>query len=102
MRAAGQRVVGQYVTVSTEVALQRNIERSKKTGRLPPEEMLRNCHASVSKVVPEAIQAGLYDEFDLWDTESGVQKVATVRDGKTQILNQELWKKFLAKAKEQA
>jgi predicted ABC-type ATPase len=98
MRAAGQRVVGQYVTVSTEVALQRNIERAKKTGRLPPESMLRLCHANVSRVVPEAIQAGLYDEFDLWDTESGVQKVATVRDGKTQILNQELWNKFLAKA----
>lgn len=97
MRAAGQRVVGQYVTVSTEVAIQRNIERAKKTGRLPPESMLRNCHASVSRVVPQAIEAGLYDEFDLWDTENGVQKVATVRDGKTQILNQELWDKFLAK-----
>lgn len=99
MRAAGQRVVGQYVTVSTEVAIQRNIERAKKTGRLPPESMLRLCHASVSQVVPQAIEAGLYDEFDLWDTESGVQKVATVRDGKTQILNQELWNKFLAKGK---
>lgn len=100
MRASGQKVVGSYVTVPTEMAIQRNIERAKKTGRLPPESMLRLCHKSVSNIVPQAIQAGLFDQFDLWDTENGVQRVASVQDGKLQVHNPELWKKFVAKGTE--
>ena len=98
MRASGQRVVGQYVTVPTELAIQRNIERAKKTGRLPPESMLRACHSSVSAIVPQAIEAGLFDQFDLWDTENGVVNVAKVENGKLNILDQKLWEKFKAKA----
>jgi predicted ABC-type ATPase len=97
MKASGQKVVGHYVTVPTEVAIARNAERAKKTGRLPPVKMLRACHAGVSQIVPKALEAGLFDEFDLWDTETGVKRVATVRNGQTQILDQGLWGKFLAK-----
>lgn len=100
MRKAGQRVVAQYVTVPTEIALQRNIERAKKTGRLPPESMLRACHASVSKIVPEAVNAGLFDEFALWDTENGVVQVASIEGGKFVVHDQALWKKFLDKGQE--
>ena len=100
MRKAGQRVVAHYVTVPTELAIQRNIERAKKTGRLPPEAMLRTCHSAVSRIVPEAIKQNLFDEFALWDTENGSVKVASGIDGKFQIHDEQLWKKFLAKGQE--
>jgi predicted ABC-type ATPase len=98
MREAGQKVIGHYVTVPTEVAIQRNIERAKKTGRLPPEDMLRNCHASVSQIVPKAVDGKFFDEFALWDTTNGVVKVASQQNGgQLQIHDPKLWQDFIAK-----
>ena len=100
MKAAGQKVVGAYVTVPTEVAIERNRERAKKTGRLPPESMLRACHKSVSAVLPKAIEDGLFDEVQLFDTSNGVKQVASAKGGKMQIHDQGLWNTFKAKANE--
>jgi len=68
MRANGHRVVANYVTVDTEVALARNIARAKQTGRMVPESYVRQTHSNVSRVFSEAIEAGLFDEAYLWDT----------------------------------
>ena len=100
MKAAGQKVVGAYVTVPTEVAIDRNRERAKKTGRLPPETMLRACHKSVSAVLPTAIEKGLFDEIQLFDTSNGVKRVASAKGSKVEIHDKGLWDTFKAKAHE--
>lgn len=100
MRAAGQKVVGAYVTVPTEVAIARNRERAKKTGRLPPETMLRACHKSVSAVLPSAIEKGLFDEIQVFDTSDGVKKIASARGTKMEVHDSKLWDTFKAKANE--
>jgi predicted ABC-type ATPase len=68
-KEAGYKAEGIYVTCSTEEAVRRNIERAAKTGRLPPEQMLRDTHANVSRVVPQALKDGIFDKFELYDTE---------------------------------
>lgn len=100
MKAAGQKVVGAYVTVPTEVAIERNRERAKKTGRLPPETMLRSCHKSVSAVLPTAIEKGLFDDVQVFDTSNGVTKIASAKGGKLEIHDKALWDTFKAKANE--
>jgi len=100
MKAAGQKVVAAYVSVPTEMAIDRNRERAKKTGRLPPESMLRACHKSVSEVLPKAIEKGLFDDVQVFDTSSGVKKIASAKGGKLEIHDQGLWDTFKAKANE--
>lgn len=104
MRKDGRKVSANYVTCDTETAVQRNIERAKKTGRLPPEAMLRACHKSVSKVVPELIKMGAFDKFNLFDTNhpSGAVHVASAEGTKLTIHNQELWDRFIAKGHDAA
>ena len=101
MRARGAKVIANYVTVDTNTAVARNIERAKKTGRLPPESMLRACHKIVSDVVPKAVEAGLFDEFNLFDTNgNGATKVASSKGSQMSVHDQGLWDRFLAKANE--
>ena len=59
----------EYTTCSTKEALRRNLECARKTGRLPPESMLRAVHRGVSQVLPAAVEKGLFDSARLWDTE---------------------------------
>jgi predicted ABC-type ATPase len=100
MRATGHQVKAAYVTVDTETALERNRERAKKTGRLPPEAFVRECHAAVSKIVPEAIRQGLFDEVTVYDTNSYGQSIPVVsaKGNQMQVHDNELWTRFLAKA----
>jgi predicted ABC-type ATPase len=99
MRSAGQKVVAHYVTVDTETAVQRAMARAQKTGRLVPEQFIRNNHADVSRVAPEAVARGLFDEFTLWDTNSGTKKVASAQGSKLTIHDQKAWDAFVAKGK---
>ena len=101
MKENGAKVVANYVTVQTETALERNRARAAKTGRLPPEEMVRQCHKVVSQVVPEAIKRGLFDEFSLYDTNgSGAKKIASAKGKELTIHDEHLWNQFLAKGHE--
>lgn len=110
MRDAGQKVVAHYVTLNTDEAVRRSMKRAedglKETGvgRYVPEAYLRETHRNVSRVVPEAIKRGLFDEFDLWDTEvpkgQDPLHVATGRGKDLVIHDQKLWERFLAKANE--
>lgn len=104
MKQKGQKVVAHYVTVDTEVAVARNEARYKATGRMVPEEFVRNTHAQISEVVPQAIDKGLYDEFALWDTntEGEVILVAEASGTNLVIHDDEAWQAFLAKANPEA
>jgi predicted ABC-type ATPase len=97
----GFRVVADYVTVPTNVAVKRVYDRGIKTGRFVPEADVRNTHKEVSRVLPRAIADGLFDEMTLWDTSTPILiKVAVAKGRQLTILNTELWQRFLAKGEE--
>ena len=100
-KAAGYRAEAVYVTCSTEEAVRRNLERAAETGRLPPEQMLRSTHANVSKVVPQALKEGIFDKFELYDTEVQTNGrptlVVSARGKDVTIHNEELYKAFVKK-----
>ncbi len=101
MRAAGATINADYVTCDTETAWQRALGREQATGRGVPESYLRATHASVSEIVPLGIDARLWDNFRLWDT-NGSQPVlvASYADkGPLTIHDQAACDAFVAKAK---
>jgi predicted ABC-type ATPase len=100
-RENGYRINAEYATCSVETAVARNKARALKTGRLPPESMLRSVHESVSSVLPRAVTAGLFDNVRLWDTEAGGEPVLVMSaKGKIVTVHHEgLWETFKAKAK---
>ena len=100
IRDGGGTVVAHYVSVPTKVAIKRNRKRAAKTGRLPPETMLKNTHKAVSAVVPKAIKAGLYDKITIWDTNGKPVKVASAEGTKLQIHDSVKFKRFTKKGKE--
>jgi predicted ABC-type ATPase len=103
-RQAGYKVHAEYVTCSVDEAVRRNIERAKKTGRLPPEAFLRHTHKTVSQILPQAIAEGVFDHVRLWDTEhpgpdGKPTLVATGAGSQLTVHNQQLWDSFVAKGK---
>ena len=101
-RKTGAKVKATYVTVDTEVAVERNRIRAEKTGRLVPEAFVRNTHKVVSQIVPKAIAEGLFDEIQVFDTnKDGEVRLAASAKGKTLVIHdQELWDNFVAKGNE--
>jgi|GEM_PF-4533400 len=100
MRDMGYEVKAKYVSADTNVAADRNWDRFLKSGRLPPEWMLRNVHADISRTLPKAIKSGLFDEVELFDTNltGKLRKVASQKGGKgLTVHNKKLWDDFLKK-----
>jgi hypothetical protein len=107
-QAAGYQVNGTYVTAPTDLAWERSQARGDKTGREVPETTLRDTHASVSAVLPQA--APLFDSMRLVDSTMGPlnaqgystgQIIATATKGNDiQVADQEAYDRFLAKANE--
>lgn len=98
LRSTGHRVVAHYVTVDTETAVERSNQRALKTGRMVPSDFIRANHRAVSQVVPKAIQAGLFDEFTLWDTNEGESRaIARATGRKLEVLDANAWANFLTK-----
>lgn len=102
MRNAGQKVIGHYVTVSTEEALRRNQARALETKRMVPEATVRSTHKGVSQILGQAIKAGLFDEVTLWDTEGNGSpvKVVEATGSNLNVIDKALWRKFQLKATE--
>lgn len=100
-KAAGCRVEGVYATVPTDVALARSAARAEKTGRVVPNDVIRQTHKKVSQVLPEC--AEYFDDVKLYDTTDGAILIATGGGGKplTPVKGQEKrFKSFLEKANE--
>ena len=101
LQAKGARVEAEYVTVPTQVAVDRSNARGEKTGRFVPEETVKMIHAKVSQILPEAVKHNLFDSVRLWDTTTKVPTlVMSQKDGHTTIHDGELWKSFMAKGKQ--
>jgi predicted ABC-type ATPase len=104
-RAAGAKeVVAEYVTVPTEIALERARIRGEETGRFVAPDVLRSLHKGVSEILPRAVQNKIFDRVRLWDTNvpmgQSPKLVMEQNKGKTVIHDQAGWDAFLAKAKE--
>ena len=97
-RAQGYKVVGNYATVPTDVAIARANDRGRKTGRYVPETVIRQTHAGVSSVFPQV--AGKFDEINLFDTTGRPRLIAKGGKGKLNIIDQAGYDSFLAKASE--
>lgn len=102
-RKQGQRITAHYVTVDTDEAVRRMLERAARPGpdfgRKVGVKVLKEIHAGVSQVLPRAMADGLFDEATLWDT-NGIAplKVATSgRAGKITIHDETAWQRFLKK-----
>ncbi len=101
MKRGGRKLVANYVTCDVKTAIKRNLKRAAETGRLVPENMLRDNHRSVSQLVPELLKAGVFDSFKLYDTSSGKTiHVASAAGSKLAVHDPELWNSFLAKGKQ--
>lgn len=95
-RAAGYRVEGHYVTVPTDVAVQRANARGAQTGRYVPESVIRGTHSGVSRTLPEVYSD--FDAVDLYDTRgNSLEHVMSWRDGSFTVHDNGLWDEFVAK-----
>lgn len=108
MRAAGHTVVAKYVSLPTDMAVKLAHERGMKlaaagkVGRFVPESYLRETHAAVSRTFAAALQQGLFDRADLYDTtiHGNMRKVVSAVGKDITVHDKELWRTFLAKGSE--
>jgi predicted ABC-type ATPase len=100
-RDAGYNVVADYVTIPTDVAVNRAMERAIMSGRVVPEAQIRMIHRDVSRTLKEAVDRKIFDKVRLWDN-SGANPILVMeqRGGVTKILRPDLWDDFLRKADE--
>lgn len=102
-RANGYQVVANYVTVPTEVAIERANARARDVnsssfGRFVPESVMRATHAGVSEVFPQV--AGNFDRVNLWDNTGRTPKLlARGGKGALEIVDQAGYQAFLDKAR---
>ena len=101
-REAGFQTHAAYVTVNTDEAVRRSMQRAQETGRFVPEEFIRATHSSVSDTFSQAIQRDLFDTAELWDTNGGTPSLvgSKAEGGMWQVHDQAAWNAFLAKAQQ--
>ena len=99
---AGQKVVATYVTIPTEVAVERAKKRAERSGRAVPDSVIRSIHSAVSDVVPKAVKAGLFDELEVYDNNvkqgENPRLIARAKGKKLDIVDEQLWDEFVGKA----
>jgi len=97
MRSGGASVEAHYATIDVKDALERNLARAESTGRYVPEAVIKQTYKSLSTVVPQAIEKGLYDKFTLWDTKERTPVKIASAEGKTLVIHDKVkWDKFIA------
>jgi predicted ABC-type ATPase len=102
MRVGGRKVNAEYMTIETDLSVKIANIRGKKTGRFVPESVVRGIHSSVSRVVPQAVEEGLYDNLNVWDNNKKGEAVliASAKGKELTVRDKDKWEKFLAKGKE--
>jgi len=106
-REAGFSVEGHYVTVSVKQALEQNLSRSQKKGgdsegRLVPPAVVKWIHASVSRTLGSAIERGIFDRVQVWDTsnhDAPPTKIASGAGNKLTVHDEAEWGAFVKKGK---
>lgn len=109
LRTRGHKVKAIYVTVPTDVAIERSNARAgtplyegSPFGRLVEENIVRGTHETVSDVFPKAVEAGVFDDFQLWDTSGPKSTKPTLvvqgNGNHLSVLDPEKWDEFKGKA----
>jgi predicted ABC-type ATPase len=101
-RASSTRVTAEYVTIETEEAVARSAARGARSGRRVPEQVIRDTHAGVSEVFPQAAADDLFDEIRLWDNnvaqgEKPILVYEKIAGESERIVRPDLYDDFLAK-----
>ena len=100
-RDRGYQVNACYVTCPTELAVQRSIDRGKRTKRNVPLDQVRSIHKKVSQIFPQVAKE--FDHVKLFDTAQGGKPVLIAeceRGGEIKVHDQKLYDAFLAKGNE--
>ncbi len=94
----GTKVIADYITIDTEEAVRRARRRAVQTGRSVPEEVVRETHASISKIFPDILDENLFDDVKLWDTAFEPPKLILRKvDGVLEIYDEAAYERFLLK-----
>jgi predicted ABC-type ATPase len=98
-RTNGYKVNGVYVTIPTEMAWDRSVQRALgATKRYVPETVVRETHRDVSNTLRQAVEGGLFDKVSLWDnTERTPRLIGQGAGNQFTVENSELWSAFLEK-----
>jgi Zeta toxin len=98
---AGYDVKSLYVTVPTDVAVQRSVARAGETGRFVPVPEVRNQHRNVSANFPEISALPFVSKMQVFDTSGGKPAlIATGGGGQVSVHDEALHQAFLDKAHE--
>jgi predicted ABC-type ATPase len=99
-----RQIVAHYVTVPTQLALDRAVTRERQTGRGIPPSAIKEAHIGVSKIFPDAVAAGTFDHVTLWDTEHTVEtgpvKIAEGHGKSLTVHDPVRWQAFVDKGRE--
>jgi hypothetical protein len=99
-RNAGYKINAYYATNDPDLAVQLAESRGERTGRYVPESVLRTAHEDVSRTFPAAASAGVYDHYELYDTNiQGQPRLVASGDGPgdPHVADPALWNTFLDK-----
>jgi predicted ABC-type ATPase len=101
-RQNGYKVNGVYVTVPTEVAWSRSVQRALGASkRYVPKAVVEETHRAVSGTLRQAVEGGLFDKISLWDnTGSAPRLVGSGSGNDFMISDSDAWQAFLAKENE--
>jgi len=105
MREAGYRLVVDYSSNPTDLAVFYSKNRAERTGRWVAEGVTRRVHRAVSIRAIEFLERDLFDEMRLWDTEiSGKARAIldATRGGTIFVRNREALRRFLDKGGQEA
>lgn len=97
-RLGAKRVSAKYVTLDTDEAIRRSDARGARTGRVVPHSVIRGTHASVSRVVEQAVTRRIFDDLEVWDNNGPTpRKIFEQIGNQTTVYDQGAWEDFLAK-----
>jgi predicted ABC-type ATPase len=101
-RQNGYKVNGVYVSVPTEVAWSRSVQRALGASkRYVPKAVVEETHKAVSGTLRQAVEGGLFDKISLWDNTGSAPKLVGSGSGNDfMISDSDAWQAFLAKENE--
>jgi predicted ABC-type ATPase len=101
-RQNGYKVNGVYVSVPTEVAWSRSVQRALGASkRYVPKAVVEETHRAVSGTLRQAVEGGLFDKISLWDNTGSAPKLVGSGSGNDfMISDSDAWQAFLAKENE--
>lgn len=92
-----KKVVAHYATVDIDEAIRRSDARALKEGRFVPHEYLKQVHKDVTRTFLGAVERGVYDDLDLWDTSAPGEPINVVSYTKADglvVKDQKAWDAF--------